>query len=423
MARTGRISRTQFLRIVGAALPSLALSPARAGAPQAGADRRRRIANLLQAYDGQGLHRTATPVDHASGDWLRRLVDAAGVQARLAAFAVDRVDVRAARLDAGGTVIEGLPFFDGGFTGETGLVGRLGPAGSAADIGLAVLDQAAIASDGRSLETLRRQSTHRAIVAVTRGAAPGLAASNAASFAEPYGVPVLQVGSEHDSRLTTLATAGTAVTLVVSAARTPDRAFNVVATIPGRSREAEPVVVVTPRSGWWRCTAERGGGLACFTEAIRAAATASRPTRPVIFAAVSGHETGHRGFLSFLDEHAGLVQSAHAWIYLGANLGGAKGRTGIYTSDSGLEANARRTLERAKAVAGESGAEGGAGGRAPADEARAIHDGFGRYVALAGTGPSFRTEQDRWPASTDADAVARLADAVSALTLSLAAAP
>jgi hypothetical protein len=417
MARTGRISRTQFLQIVGAALPSLALSTTLPSAPQATADRRRRIANLLQAYDGQGLHRTATPVDHASGDWLRRVVDAAGVKARLAPFAVDRVDVRAARLDAGGTTIEGLPFFDGGFTGETGLVGRLGPAGSAADIGLAVLDQSAIASDGRSLETLRRQTTHRAIVAVTRGGAPGLAPSNAASFAAPYGVPVLQVGSEHDARLRTLATAGAAATVVASAARTPDRAFNVVASLPGRGRETGPVVVVTPRSGWWRCTAERGGGLACFTETVRAAATASRSLRPVMFVAVSGHETGHRGFAAFLDEHAGLVKSAHAWIYLGANLGAAGGRISVRASDDELEGGARRALDTSKAATG----GGPAGGPAPPDEARVIHDAAGRYVALAGTGPSFRTEQDRWPASTDVDAVARLAEAVSALTISLAA--
>jgi hypothetical protein len=36
-----------------------------------------------------------------------------------------------------------------------------------------------------------------------------------------------------------------------------------------------PVVVITPRSGWWACASERGPGIAAFIELARAAATAS----------------------------------------------------------------------------------------------------------------------------------------------------
>jgi alanyl-tRNA synthetase len=42
-------------------------------------------------------------------------------------------------------------------------------------------------------------------------------------------------------------------------------AFNVVATVAGQQTDLAPIVVITPRSGWWQCASERGGGLACST--------------------------------------------------------------------------------------------------------------------------------------------------------------
>src|SRR5229473_2257501 len=195
-----RLSRAQFLTIVGSALPGWALSRSLAAFQQtSAADRRRRISDFISTYDGQGIHRTATIVDNASADWLRQLATVAGAETRLVPFALQQVDIRAAYLEEDGRRIEGVPFFDGGFTGETGIVGTLGPAGSGADIALVRLDSAAISTEGQSIDTLRRDGSHRAVVAVTTGASPGLALSNAASFAAPYGIPVLQIASEHQS--------------------------------------------------------------------------------------------------------------------------------------------------------------------------------------------------------------------------------
>src|SRR4029078_1127804 len=118
-----------------------------------------------------------------------------------------------------GQRIEGVPFFDGGFTGETGIVGTIGTAESNADIALVTIDSAAVGTEGRGLEKLRRSDAHRAIVAITSSDTPGLTLSNAGSFASPFGVPVLQVSSEHQARLGQLAAAGARVTYVVAAGR------------------------------------------------------------------------------------------------------------------------------------------------------------------------------------------------------------
>ncbi len=409
------ISRADFLRRLGVVVPAWALTSYGTGQPASVEPLRARISDLIATYDAQGLHRTATPVDDVSAEWLRGRATQAGGEARLEPFDLDRVDVGTARLTAGDRTIEGLPFFDGGFTGAPGIVGRLGPEGSSADIALVALDRAAIGTEGQSIAALRQQSAVRAIVAVTTGGAPGLCPSNARSFAQPFGAPVLQVGSEHQAFLNQVAAGGTPVTVVATATRTPAQAFNVVATVAGQQRGLAPLVVITPRSGWWQCASERGGGLACWVEALRAV-SAARPLRPAIFLASSGHELGHYGLDAFLHAQPQLIKSASAWIHLGASIGAAGGQMRLQASDDELERTALNALD----AAGTSVQQRVPRGTVPAGEARNIHVGGGRYVSLLGGSPVFHTQQDRWPAAVDVDAVARYAQTVAAVAVTLA---
>jgi hypothetical protein len=411
-----RLSRAQFVAIIGAALPGWALSRSLAAFQQSSAaDRRRRVSDLISTYDGQGVHRTATIVDNASADWLRQLATVAGAETRLVPFPLEQVEVRAAYVEAEGRRIEGVPFFDGGFTGETGIVGTLGTADSTADIALVNLDSTAISTEGQSIGLLRRGGSHRAIVAVTIGASPGLALSNAVSFAKPYGIPVLQVASEHQTRLNELAAAGRRITYVAAATRVATQGLNVVATVAGRQADLPPVVVMTPRSGWWQCASERGGGLACWMEAVRAV-SAAKPARSAIFVTSSGHELGHYGLDAFLQQRPGLIKHAAAWIHLGANIGAAGGQMRLQASDDEIEARAGRALDESGAVVRQRVPRG----TVPAGEARNIHVGGGRYVSLLGSGPTFHTQQDRWPAAVDLDSVVRFAQVVANLAVGLA---
>jgi hypothetical protein len=56
---------------------------------------------------------------------------------------------------------------------------------------------------------------------------------------------------------------------------------------------------MTPRSSWWQSTAERGGSLVCWLEALRAL-IAAPPVCNVIFTANSGHELGDLGLDDFM---------------------------------------------------------------------------------------------------------------------------
>lgn len=410
-----RPTRQQFMRIGAAASAGWLLSPSCALGAQAPSDPRARIARIIQEYDAQGLHRTGTDVDDASGAWLQEQARAAGAMAALERFRLGRVELHACTIGVGGKTVEGLPLFDGGFTRPEGVSGRLGLPDSNAEIALVDLDGTAISSEGRSLDTLRR-SHHRAIVGITNGGQPGLTPMNAARFAEPYGVPVVQVASTDGDWLHEAAKRGDRATVVAHAVRVPDTAGNVTATVRGAITDLPPVVVITPRSGWWHCTSERGGGLACWLETMRAAA-AARPSRTIEFVASSGHELGHLGLDAFIAERRGLVKTAAAWVHLGANIGAAGGRMRLQAADDQMEERASAALARART----SIADRVARGTIPAGEARNIHLGGGRYVSMLGSGPYFHSLSDRWPAVVDVPAIARYAAAVAELVITLAA--
>ena len=408
-----RISRGQFLRLglgasAGVMLRRLdVLAQNDSGSARAAA--------VIQAYDAQGFHRTATDVDRRSGQWLSDQAARAGAETRLESFDIGRVDVRGAFVEAENRRADGLPFFDCGFTDAAGITGRVGPPEAKLPFALVVIDSAGISSEGRSIQSLRRSTVHRGIVAVTEGGHPGLSTSNAVDFHTPYGLPVLQISTEDHLWLRDLTARGLPIRLVCDAARTPSQASNVIATVRGRQADLPSVVVMTPRSGWFHCASERGGGIACWLEAIRAVA-AAKPARSLVAIASSGHELGHFGLDAFLARQPQLIKGAAAWIHLGANIGAAGGAARLQASDDGIQAMADEALAK-------SGARIAARvprGTRPGGEARNIHDGGGRYISLLGTGPFFHNVEDRWPAAVDLAAVSRFSDAFAALAVRLA---
>jgi hypothetical protein len=366
-------------------------------------------------YQLHGVHRTATDVDNMSGQWLASEASRAGARVAPRAFHLEGVVLGDSYVEAGGLRREALPFFDGSFTSQEGIRGVIGTADSGTPIALVSLSRAAIGTEGQSIGPLRRRSDLRAIVAVTRGDRPGLCPSNARAFTRPYGVPVLQVSSTSEGWLNDLAHGGGELRCVASAARTRTTADNVLATVAGRRAELAPVVVMTPRSGWWYCASERGGGLACWLEMLRAVADV-RPDRTVRFIASSGHELGHLGLESFLGEEPALIRSASAWIHLGACIGASTGRTTLQSATDEIEALAIAALGRAGARIDNQIPRG----TVPAGEARNIHEGGGRYVSLLGSSPHFHNPDDLWPDAVDIEALDRYASAMVELTLALA---
>src|SRR5215208_6984259 len=97
-------------------------------------DGRARTASWLEAWDAQGLHRTATEGDDAGAAWLAGEAAALGADVSIEEFSIERLDPVAAFLEIGGELIEAIPAFDAPPTDANGVSGRLGPIGEDADI-------------------------------------------------------------------------------------------------------------------------------------------------------------------------------------------------------------------------------------------------------------------------------------------------
>ena len=396
---------------------------------------RQRAARWLAAWDGQGIHRTATAGDNAGAEWLAREAAALGgpraINVLTEEFALERLDPVTAFLEIRGARIDAVPAFDAPPSDAGGVSGTIGYPGGATEIAVVELSPRAVYSG--EYEELRRSGTHRGFVILCAGERPGMGLLNAERFRAPYGAPAVHVATA--ARATVLAAAGLGAParLVAHGRRTPARGRNVVVTLPGAAPGGPPLVVMTPRSSWWQSTAERGGGIVCWLETLRALLAAPPPTLPspagggglgrgpagpVIFTANTGHELGHLGLDDFIARRPGwgrpVVEGGANWVHFGANLGAAGGTLSLVSPDDDLRDIAAAELGRAgqpHAMAPKT--------LVPSGETRDIHRAGGRYLTLVGTSPVFHLPQDRWPDAVDLDAVTRIAAAAARIVVGL----
>ena len=386
---------------------------ARTGRAAASRDVEARVARIVQAYSDQGVHRTATEVDTRSADWLAREVEDAGLTASREAFTIDRVDPVETYVEVAGRRIGGLPLFDAAFTGAAGVSGRLGTPTGGSDV--ALLDLTPNAAANGVVGEARRAGRYAALVCVTRGGRPGLCPSNADSFIAPFGPPVVQVSSDEGAWLGDRAREGAAVRVVARVNRATASAYNVTATIAGRDHGLPPLVVMTPRSGWYTCASERGGGIACWLELMRALRS-TRPSRDVLFVASSGHELGHLGINAFIDSRPGIVKGSAAWMHFGANIGAAADPgNAVQSSDDDSESR----LTDAMAAAGLRVDRRIPRGTVPGGEAEVVHRGGGTYVSVIGRNALFHHPADKDAAVVDAAVVARFVDAFTSFAAAI----
>jgi hypothetical protein len=378
------------------------------------ADRAEHVARIVAAYESQGTHRTGTDVDRLSAEWLAAEVRDAGLTPALEPFPLSRVDPIATAFTVRGRHIPGVPLFDAAFTSAAGIEGRFGPIGGDAELALA--ESAPNAAAAGALGDARRMSRHKAIVCVTRGGRPGLCPSNADAFLKPFGPPVLQVSSEEGGFLEESARQGATVHLVAHVERKLVEALNVTARLAGADGSLPPLVVMTPRSGWWTCASERGGGIACWLELMRELKTGPL-AREIVFVASSGHELGHLGINAFVDRHPGIVSRSAGWMHFGANIGAAQdpGNT-VQASDDAFE----KQLADEMTTAGLAVTRRVPRGTVPGGEAEVVHRGGGRYVSVIGRNALFHNPADRGPAAIDPKVISSFADVFVRVAHSLA---
>ncbi len=377
-----------------------------------------RAAGWLRAWDSQGTHRTATPGDEAGADWLAAEARGLGAGVAFESFAVSRIDVDVAFVEIEGERIPGEKMFDAPDTpdGRVMALASVGPGlgdPGQGDIHILELPPAAVYSP--EFARFRRESKSKALVVITRGEAPGLALLNAESFTAPFGPPILQVASTEREKIFAAARRGAALRVSVRSRRTASQARNVVVAMAGRDRSRPPLVVMTPRSSWWQSTSERGGGLVCWLETLRALRE-NPPGRDVILTANSGHELGHTGLDAFLATRPGWDRPGGAsWVHYGANIGAAGGQLFIQSSADDLRALFSAELGRAGRAVDRMAEKS----VVPNGETRDIHKAGGHYLTLVGSNRLFHLPQDRFPDAVDVAGIARIAAGSAAAVVGL----
>ncbi|MCK9487044.1 MAG: M28 family metallopeptidase [Dehalococcoidia bacterium] len=341
--------------------------------------------------------------------------------ADLERFDFPRVEYRTARLTWPDGHIDGVPMYDGGFTQYGGIQGELCEDTDPDLFGKIVVATSATRGDRRwtapnaraHYEALAEQGVIGVVApSGTTGAddGPQVALRNAEHILTPFALPVLQVAARDARALaSSLVLGGVEGTLEVDGERLKSRATNVVASVPGAEPDAGPVVVMTPKSGWFTCAAERGGGIATWL-ALADAVARARPRRTVHFVATSGHELHHRGLEAHLDARRPLPRQAVAWLHLGASLGARYPQPRAGASDQALHALATSALgqHECETVAPVEFLDVGSPG---SGEARNIAERGGRYVTFLGGHRYFHSPQDTVDMAVDAENVARWASA------------
>jgi hypothetical protein len=383
----------------------LALATAAPGAADPSASEND-VARLLQAYDAQGFHRTGHLADDENADWLAREAANLGATVSIEAFAIERVEPADCYVAIGNTRIAGTPVFDAAFTGPEGIDGVLGT-----EIGLDTLGPLAIYQP--SYEAYRTQPSRKALITVTKGGRPGLALFNGERFLHQYGVPNLLVSSEDGAALVDAAARGARVQVVADVRRVPSRVRNVVASVPGSDPTARPVAVMTPRSGWWHCASERGGGIVCWL-AVLQALREHKPRASVTMVASSGHELGHIGLDDFMSRRPELVTGA-TWLHFGANIGARDSKLTLQSPQDDLRTLGTAALD----AAGHPAAGLSPPTQMPFGESRAIHRAGGRYLTFIGSNDLFHLRDDRYPDALDVEAVRRISQAAAQIAVTV----
>ncbi|MEQ1775037.1 MAG: hypothetical protein ABL891_14770 [Burkholderiales bacterium] len=375
-------------------------------------------AQLVTAFDASGVHRVGTPGDLASGAWFESEAAKSGVAVSRMSVPIQHTSVEDAYLECAGLRIDGLPMFDSpstsGVSGNLCISSSDGARGGSGSIGLAEFPSNAASIKGQPLERLRRGTQHAALVVATRVTGDSLAPINAQYYHTPFGPPVLQVAGMHHAFLAEHA--GKPVKLVSSYRRVAAASFNVVAVADNTTggNSAQPIAVVTPRTGWWESTAERAGGMVAWLAAVHAAGALKRSgklSRDVHAYATCGHELGHLGLQTLTQQQAPLVKNAKYWLHLGANLGGAGNLTMMIRAADATDSEAMRDLLIAEGYPAQyihiepiSKISG---------EGHDLNHLGGKVISLAGSNLHFHAASDRWPGNVNAAGIASISRAVA----------
>lgn len=169
----------------------------------------------------------------------------------------------------------------------------------------------------------------------------------------------------------------------------PADAFNCRATMPGTGRS---IVLSTPLTGWFRCGAERGAGVAALLELAR---SLKRTGRRIELVATGAHEIGHLGMQRAIANGIVDPKDIAIWCHLGASLGAtALDETGGPKSVHFMMANTPEQIALRSFVDQLGLQRLPATRTSPGEAGDVLRGGFDNVIAFTGVFPGFHTPAD-----------------------------
>lgn len=283
----------------------------------------------LITYYNLGNHRTATDVDIKTTYWIARQLRGVGFQLKIQPFSLRQFFVRQTRLIVAGKQVRSFPMWPPRATGPNGIRAPLAafnkgtPAnslrGRIAVVKFPFDARAAVFNGSVHSELIAAaaRAGALAVVAITEGPTGELIALNSTAEASASPVPVVLSRPRDEAVFAQAIEQGTEAHLLVDGTNDPKaEAKNVVGKL---ERGRDWIVISTPQSGWFRCAAERGPGIALFLALARWASKRQSPTS-FLFVSTSGHELGGLGMKSFLNTYAPPPGQVLCWLHLGAGI-------------------------------------------------------------------------------------------------------
>jgi hypothetical protein len=352
-----------------------------------------RLLALIRQYAGFGEHRTGGAADEATSAWLRARLGEAGFATAIEPFDFPRRTEGESFVSVDGATVRGTPLYDAGTTGPQGIEGRLARAADLKPGDIALLDS----PEPQAVDALLDAGRCTGVILVTADPEGDAVLRNAERMGSPWRTPALQVARRDATPLD----AGRPVRLVIDHAIVAGKASNVLADLPAPRGDGQ-VVLMTPKSGWYACAAERGGGIALTLGLAMLAAKMKDRRRHLRVLFTSGHELGHRGLLSYLAADPARRETPGFWLQLGASIGARNAaQMRVFTRDPELREWFARELER-HGIAGVSLADADL---RPHGESREVFDR--PFLSMAGRHPWFHSRNDEPDRAVDAHSLAR----------------
>ncbi|WP_249341238.1 MULTISPECIES: hypothetical protein [unclassified Sphingomonas] len=288
-----------------------------------------RVAGDLDRYIGFGSKQAGGVGDRACGAWLTGELEGLGFKVEQQPVSVPYFVPERCELSCGTTRANVWPqpiVVPTGSQGASGPLVRIDgtgrPAGSLAGA-VALLDlpfarySTAIAKPVRVPIEAAFAAGAVAVVVITNGPTGKVIALNADGRKPMFAGPVALLAPSDAGPFLAAAIRGDKATLVLTGEGGRRPADNFIGRLD-RGRKSW-VAVSTPRSGWYGCAGERGGGVAAWLWLARWASKAVTGHN-LAFICNSGHEYENLGAAEALKATAPRPEDTHFWLHLGANV-------------------------------------------------------------------------------------------------------